>query len=64
METSSSKMEERPKPTRGFMETRYIFVLMTFLGTVLSFADRIVLNVAIVGMVDRCKQHYKITGLY
>ena len=57
METSSRKKEDRPKPTKGLTETRYIFVLMTFLGTVLSMADRTLLNVAIVGMVDRCKQN-------
>ena len=45
-----------PKPTRGLTETRYIFVLMAFLGTVLAIADRMALNVAIVGMVDRCKK--------
>ena len=55
--------ETGSKPTKGLTETRYIFVLMTFLGTVLAIADRMALNVAIVGMVDRCKMHLKVGSL-
>ena len=55
MTTSKVQMDNGTKPTKGLTETRYIFAMMTFLGTVLAFADRMVLNVAIVGMVDRCK---------
>ena len=55
MKTSTVQTEDRPKPTKGLTETRYIFAMMAFIGCVLAFADRVVLNVAIVGMVDRCK---------
>ena len=54
---SQTEVKDGPKPTRGLTETRYIFVLMAFLGTVIAIADRIALNVAIVGMVDRSKNH-------
>ena len=57
-----SDVKDGPKPTKVFTETRYIFVLMTFLGTVLAIADRMALNVAIVGMVDRCKMHTQVAG--
>ena len=59
MGAQSEVKDGGPKPTRGLAETRYIFVFMAFLGTVLAIADRIALNVAIVGMVDRCKMHYQ-----
>ena len=54
---NGSKVKDGPNPkaTRGLTETRYIFVFMAFLGTVIAIADRIALNVAIVGMVDRCE---------
>ena len=55
MKTSKVGIKDRPKPTKGLTETRYIFAIMSFIGCVLAFADRTVLNVAIVGMVDRCK---------
>ena len=55
MGAKSDQCKDGPKATRGLTETRYIFVFMAFLGTVIAIADRIALNVAIVGMVDRCK---------
>ena len=55
MGAKSDEVKDGPKATRGLTETRYIFVFMAFLGTVIAIADRIALNVAIVGMVDRCK---------
>ena len=64
---SQTEVKDGPKPTRGLTETRYIFVLMAFLGTVIAIADRIALNVAIVGMVDRCKNHVmvdRMVGLF
>ena len=42
-------------PPRGLLQTRYIFAILVFFGHALAFADRMVLNVAIVGMVDRGK---------
>lgn len=55
MGAKSDQCKDGPKATRGLTETRYIFVFMAFLGTVIAIADRIALNVAIVGMVDRCE---------
>lgn len=51
----SYDLKEGPEPTRGLTEKRYIFSLLVFFGHALAFADRMVLNVAIVGMVDRSK---------
>ena len=42
--------EQNPK---GLLQTRYIFAVLVFFGHALAFADRMVLNIAIVGMVDR-----------
>ena len=44
--------EQKPK---GLLQTRYIFAVLVFFGHALAFADRMVLNIAIVGMVDRSK---------
>ena len=58
MGAKSDQCKDGPKATRGLTETRYIFVFMAFLGTVIAIADRIALNVAIVGMVDRCESWF------
>ena len=36
----------------GILQTRYIFCIMVFFGRTLAFSDRMLLNVAIVGMVN------------
>ena len=51
----SYDLKDGPEPTRGITEARYIFSLMVFFGHALAYTDRMVLNVAIVGMVDRSK---------
>ena len=48
------KDDTEPK-TKGLLQTRYIFAVLVFFGHALAFADRMVLNIAIVGMVDRSK---------
>ena len=52
----SYDMEKEDIPTpKGLLQTRYIFCVLVFFGKTLTFADRMVLNVAIVAMVDRSK---------
>ena len=45
--------EDEVLPPKGFLQTRYMFCILVFMGMTLAFADRMVLNVAIVGMVNR-----------
>ena len=56
MNRGSYDLKDDAEPTtKGLLQTRYIFAVLVFFGHALAFADRMVLNVAIVGMVDRSK---------
>ena len=46
---------EEGRPTSGFVQTRYVFALMMFLGWLLGVSNRVALSVVIVGMIDQCK---------
>lgn len=50
------KQEDASAPS-GILQTRYIFCIMVFFGRTLAFSDRMLLNVAIVGMVDHVTSH-------
>ena len=45
------KCEDVSTPS-GILQTRYIFCILVFFGKFFAFFDRMLLNVAIVGMVD------------
>ena len=56
MNRGSYDLKDNTEPnTKGLLQTRYIFAVLVFFGHALAFADRMVLNVAIVGMVNRSK---------
>ena len=50
------KDEDASTPS-GILQTRYIFCILVFFGKFLAFFDRMLLNVAIVGMVDHVTSH-------
>ena len=51
------KCEDVSTPS-GILQTRYIFCILVFFGKFFAFFDRMLLNVAIVGMVDHDTSHH------
>ena len=47
---------EKVRPKSGFVQTRYVFALMMFLGCLLGVSNRVALSVVIVGMIDQSKR--------